>query len=315
MGAILGFLPYNLHPARVFLGDAGSLTIGFALASTAALTATKAPTAVGLLVPLVGLGIPILDTLFAMVRRMIERRSILSADKSHLHHRLMAKGFGQPRTVFLLCTVAALCVIGTTAATPTSNLDRLLLAGLALLAYTTIFRMTGAIRFRESFAAVGAMASGARAASDEAQSVDRATLGLSDAKDVDTWWQAITRTGESLRFREMELEPSNENGGGCVLHWVATDAPVQMTQREHADTTADDDQSLATFVIPVPEQRGEAVRGTLRVAVDASPSIEQVARRLRVFCRIIERNRSTSNLDNDRATTTIADSEDVALTV
>ncbi|MEC7233124.1 MAG: MraY family glycosyltransferase, partial [Planctomycetota bacterium] len=69
MGAILGFLPYNLHPAKVFLGDAGSLTIGFALASTSALTATKAPTAVGLVVPLVSLGIPILDTLFAMVHR------------------------------------------------------------------------------------------------------------------------------------------------------------------------------------------------------------------------------------------------------
>lgn len=292
MGAILGFLPYNLHPAKVFLGDAGSLTIGFALASASALTATKAPTAVGLCVPLVALGIPILDTLFAMVRRAIERRSMLSADKSHLHHRLMALGYGQPKTVLLLCTVAALGVLATTAATPTNNLQRVLLAAAALAAYTSIFRMTGAIRFRESLAAMGEFASSAKAAADERQLVDEAAIGLGAAEDLDQWWSALTHTGERLSFREMELELAPVYGGHRELRWVASHTTGDLPE---TDDVSNGEEQLVSFTIPVPAQQGEPGGGTLRVMADASASVEQVARRMRVFCRVIEKNRPTIN--------------------
>ena len=107
LGALLGFMPFNFHPAKVFLGDAGSLSVGFILASTSVYVAMDAQTLVGLGIPVVALGIPVLDTLFSIIRRALERRSILSADRNHLHHRLIDRGHSQIRT--MLALVGALC--------------------------------------------------------------------------------------------------------------------------------------------------------------------------------------------------------------
>lgn len=298
MGAILGFLPYNLHPAKVFLGDAGSLTIGFTLASTSALTATKASTAVGLLVPLVGLGIPILDTLFAMVRRTIERRSMLSADRSHLHHRLMALGFGQPKTVLLLCTIAALGVVATTATAPGDNLARIGIATAALLAYTLVFRLTGAIRFRESLAAVGGMAQNARLAADERQIVDAASLALGTARTPDEWWSALVTAAHDLDFDLLEMESRALFGDGHPIrrstgHRAAGEADdasattAQATGAHEPDAPAHLGARQANFSFTVaPTDDFPAARIT--VSLHGAGSIESAARRFRLFCRVVE---------------------------
>src|SRR5262249_29060533 len=112
-GAVFGFLFYNFNPARIFLGDSGSYFLGYILAVTS-LVSQKASTAVSLLVPVVALGVPIFDTLFAMVRRILERRSVFSPDRRHIHHRLLDMGITQRRAVLIIygfsvaLTVAAL---------------------------------------------------------------------------------------------------------------------------------------------------------------------------------------------------------------
>ena len=116
-GALLGFLIYNFNPATIFMGDSGSMFIGYVLATAALLgNAAKASTAVSLLVPVLAMGVPIMDTLFAIVRRYLERRSIFSPDRGHLHHRLLDLGLTHRRAVLLLYgaslifTVAAVAV-------------------------------------------------------------------------------------------------------------------------------------------------------------------------------------------------------------
>ncbi|HEW78408.1 MAG TPA: undecaprenyl/decaprenyl-phosphate alpha-N-acetylglucosaminyl 1-phosphate transferase, partial [Phycisphaerales bacterium] len=94
-GALTGFLFFNFNPAKVFMGDCGSLFLGFTLASASVMCATKSHAIVGLTLPIIALGIPILDTLFSMLRRFLERRSIFSPDRSHFHHRLLALGLHQ----------------------------------------------------------------------------------------------------------------------------------------------------------------------------------------------------------------------------
>ncbi|MCA9581655.1 MAG: undecaprenyl/decaprenyl-phosphate alpha-N-acetylglucosaminyl 1-phosphate transferase, partial [Myxococcales bacterium] len=85
-GALLGFLWYNFNPASIFMGDSGSMFLGFILATMSMLGASvKSSTTVAMLVPLVALGLPIMDTLLAMVRRWLERRPIFSPDKGHIH--------------------------------------------------------------------------------------------------------------------------------------------------------------------------------------------------------------------------------------
>ena len=112
-GALLGFLRYNFHPASIFLGDSGSLTLGFLLGCFGAVWSEKSATLLGLTAPLLVLAVPILDVFIAIVRRLLRGRSIFSGDRAHIHHKLLALGFA-PRYVDLL--IYATCVIGSAAA-------------------------------------------------------------------------------------------------------------------------------------------------------------------------------------------------------
>lgn len=117
-GAVLGFLFHNFNPAKIFMGDTGSLFLGYALSAGALLTSRqKESTLASLFVPIIALGIPITDTLLAMLRRVVERRSIFAADRKHIHHRLLELGLTHKRAVlFLYGTSVALCGISVLAA-------------------------------------------------------------------------------------------------------------------------------------------------------------------------------------------------------
>jgi UDP-GlcNAc:undecaprenyl-phosphate/decaprenyl-phosphate GlcNAc-1-phosphate transferase len=101
-GSIIGFLFYNFNPATIFMGDTGSMFLGFVLASTAIQTNQKASTAVAVLIPGITLGLPIMDTLLAILRRAIRGRPLFQADKEHIHHRLLASGLTHRQAVLVL---------------------------------------------------------------------------------------------------------------------------------------------------------------------------------------------------------------------
>jgi UDP-GlcNAc:undecaprenyl-phosphate GlcNAc-1-phosphate transferase len=106
-GATLGFLPYNVHPARIFLGDGGSLLLGTALGALSLRAYSKAPATMALLGPVLLLGLPITDTLVSILRRYLRGRSPFEADREHLHHRLLALGLSHRSAVLALYAVAA----------------------------------------------------------------------------------------------------------------------------------------------------------------------------------------------------------------
>jgi UDP-GlcNAc:undecaprenyl-phosphate GlcNAc-1-phosphate transferase len=101
-GGALGFLPFNFNPAKIFMGDGGALFLGFMLAGLSVMSPMKSATMLATVVPVLVLGLPIFDTAFAILRRVINKRPIMEADKGHLHHRIMAAGLGQRRTVLTL---------------------------------------------------------------------------------------------------------------------------------------------------------------------------------------------------------------------
>lgn len=105
-GALLGFLRYNFNPASVFLGDCGSLTVGFVLGCCAVIWSHKAVTLLGMTAPLMALSIPLLDLTLSVVRRFLLMRPIFSADRGHIHHRLLDRGL-TPRRVTLLLYAAS----------------------------------------------------------------------------------------------------------------------------------------------------------------------------------------------------------------
>ena len=109
-GAISGFLPYNFNPAKTFIGDTGSNFLGFSLAVISILGVAKTYTALVLIAPIIVLALPLFDTLFAIFRRIKNGKSlkaVFKADKGHLHHRLMQKGYTQKQAVFILYGITA----------------------------------------------------------------------------------------------------------------------------------------------------------------------------------------------------------------
>jgi len=107
MGSLLGFLVYNFHPAKIFMGDTGSMFLGFVLALVTVQTSHKSSMAASLLAPVLALGVPILDTSIVVARRAWRGRPLFSADRNHLHHRLLTAGLGHRNAVLALYTVAA----------------------------------------------------------------------------------------------------------------------------------------------------------------------------------------------------------------
>ena len=90
-GAVLGFLIFNFNPATIFMGDTGSMFLGYVLATVSIKTSTKSGTAVAMIVPVIALGLPIMDTLLAMFRRAFLGRRMFDADRDHIHHRMMSR--------------------------------------------------------------------------------------------------------------------------------------------------------------------------------------------------------------------------------
>ncbi len=107
-GACLGFLPYNFNPAKIFMGDTGALFLGFMLAAISIEGVMKSIATIAIIVPIIILGVPIFDTTFAIFRRLLNGQSITSADKGHLHHRLLNRGFSQRKTVLILYGISTL---------------------------------------------------------------------------------------------------------------------------------------------------------------------------------------------------------------
>ena len=106
-GAILGFLRFNFNPATIFLGDSGSLFIGFMLSALALEGSQKAPTFVAVAIPVVSFGLPILETTLSILRRTISGRPLFTADSDHIHHKLLRMGFSHRQVVIVLYAVSA----------------------------------------------------------------------------------------------------------------------------------------------------------------------------------------------------------------
>jgi UDP-GlcNAc:undecaprenyl-phosphate/decaprenyl-phosphate GlcNAc-1-phosphate transferase len=108
VGAILGFLRFNFSPATIFLGDCGSLFIGFMLSALALQGAQKAPTIIAVAIPVVSFGLPILESTLSVLRRYLSGRPVFTADREHIHHKLLQRGLSQRQVVITLYAVSAL---------------------------------------------------------------------------------------------------------------------------------------------------------------------------------------------------------------
>ena len=161
IGACLGFLRFNFYPASVFLGDTGSLFLGFTLAALTISTNSKASFLAGLGVPMLAVGVPLFDVILAVWRRSVRRRlpgdipvdtepSVERADADHLHHRLLRRGFGQQQVAgFLYAATCGLVLVGLLASIFHDRALGILILAFLLAAYTVVRHLAG-IELQES---------------------------------------------------------------------------------------------------------------------------------------------------------------------
>lgn len=144
VGAIVGFLPYNFNPAKIFMGDTGSTFLGYLMAVLSIAGAMKSVATISLVVPLLVLGLPIFDTAFAILRRVINGRPIGEADRGHIHHRLVDMGLSHRSAVTVLYIVS-----GALGLVSISLADKGILVAILLLVVILVFMIGGARNLSE----------------------------------------------------------------------------------------------------------------------------------------------------------------------
>jgi len=284
-GSLLGFLGHNHHPARIFLGDSGSLLIGFLLATSAVATGSKNGASLGILGPFLALGLPILDMCFAMLRRAIERRGIFSADRSHVHHRLMALGYAHARTVHILWAVSgALTVLGLSLLNSGStDAQRIIAVLLVLCLYVIFFRAIGAVRIRDSLIAVHAAALRSKVVREHQAMHDELQLYFREAKSIDQWWSALVLAAERLGLQKLDLSAPRRDGTIRQWHWAAAGGPLDGAEPFCA-------------VLPIPHRRaGPGL--DLRIAI-AMDTMEHASERVTILARLLDKH-SIATLGKD----------------
>ncbi|WP_437588145.1 MraY family glycosyltransferase [Sorangium sp. So ce1000] len=222
-GAIVGFLFHNFHPATIFMGDTGSMFLGFMLAAIPlfGVGTHKGGTALAVLVPLLALGLPIFDMISAMVRRFIARRPIFSADRSHIHHKLLDKGHSHRGAVLILYGLSLLFTVVALVA----YVGRSHEVGVALLACSAVLFIV--VRAAGSFALFGARpapAKRSREAVVEAlrRAVPRVLIEIETASGAERLRVVLERFAGEARLLAMEVSSKGANGSARVKPWTWT---------------------------------------------------------------------------------------------
>lgn len=132
-GACFGFMPYNQNPAKIFMGDTGAMFLGFVLSSVSIMGLFKSYATISFIIPILILGLPIFDTTFAIVRRLLKGEHIMKPDRGHLHHRLLDAGYTQKQVVIILYVISAIFGIAGVLLASENSLKALLLIGAVVL--------------------------------------------------------------------------------------------------------------------------------------------------------------------------------------
>jgi UDP-GlcNAc:undecaprenyl-phosphate GlcNAc-1-phosphate transferase len=214
-GALLAFLRYNFHPAQIFLGDTGSLFVGFTVAVSSLVASMKAPTTAMMLLPIGLLGYPILDISLAVLRRLIKGKPICSSDRSHIHHKLLMCGLGHRASsavaygfTLLFAAIVVLSVYG-------RHRETGVLVGLAVLGLLVMFRKFGYWGFmRRHFS------SSMRRQYQLYHLLEKATiLKLQEAKSVDEVWDILQHLAADYDLHTVCLDVE-----GIDLKWQSPGA-------------------------------------------------------------------------------------------
>lgn len=250
-GSLLGFLRFNFAPATIFLGDSGSLFLGFILASLAIHTSQKSSTLVAIVVPFVAFGVPLLDTFLTVMRRFLGGRPLFRADRDHIHHRLLQNRLTLKVVVLGLYGLAALFSLGSLVILQSTGS---LVALVAVLAGASAWFMAGGLRYEELSEAkvyvTRAVQSQRRVLANQIL-IRKAARQLEEARSVEESWQVMISALEALDF----------DGVTCRLsQWPHGWAPsLALWSRDGEQSSSE------SWNVSIPVRDGEKVVGELQL--------------------------------------------------
>ncbi|MEM6392380.1 MAG: glycosyltransferase [Planctomycetota bacterium] len=279
LAAIAGFLVLNRHPARVFMGDSGSMFIGVALAVCMMLANRSVGTMHGILLPLLALSVPLADTLVTFLRRkFVQRQSIFAAERGHIHHHLIDTGLTQRQAVYTIYAVSAASVaIGVVALLAPGWATLGILSLLVPLLYG-LFRFAGSLTTRTMLGAVRRKRFIDRVYRNEERQLQDLQLRFRSAQDFQSWWQAVCDAATAFHFLRVDLPVIGRNGEVRRLEWRDMDA----------DSSADEVCAIPRLSAKVPI-RDRRADGPLEASVElaAADSLELAGHRLALFSRLM----------------------------
>ena len=274
LGSLTGFLLFNFEPAKIFMGDSGSLFLGFTIASASVLSATKTETIVGLALPVLALGIPILDTLFSMLRRFLERRSLFAPDRSHFHHRLLALGLHQRHVVMTVYVVTLLAAGLGMFMLVTRNGQTIIIFICTMLLLVLVFRVVGSVRLRETITGLRRKYSISSQRKQELETFENVELHFRQAEQFDEWWQAVCFAADEMEFVSSTLPLTNRDGTKRTLVW----------EKGKGDIPADE---VLRTIVPVRDRRADSSLN-IELHVLVTGSLESAGRRVALFTRLMD---------------------------
>ena len=298
LGGVSGFLVFNFNPAKIFMGDCGSMFLGFTIASASVYCSTISSGLAGLALPALALGIPIFDTLFSMLRRFLERRSIFSADRGHFHHRLIDSGLTQRQAVLTIYAVTlAATTLGMLMLIVRPGHAPIVLAGILFL-LLLVFHIVGSVRPAYIVAAFQKRRTITQQQHQERKSFEEADLYFRRAGTFEQWWQAISTAADKMDFWTVDLPLINRDGTTRALTW-----------RQNGQIPGPNPGGLVQVHVPVRDRRtGSSLH--LKIELYRNGSLESAGRRVALFTRLIEEHdivslppdrRGAPGAGNDRA--------------
>jgi UDP-GlcNAc:undecaprenyl-phosphate/decaprenyl-phosphate GlcNAc-1-phosphate transferase len=281
LGSLLGFLVFNFNPARVFLGDSGTLFIGFVIGAASAQCAAATSDIVGLALPGLVLGVPILDTLLAMVRRVLERRSLFAPDTSHIHHRLLDQGIRHRHVVLILYAVTLAAAILSLPLLFVRGTDALVIGACVVALHVLFFRMAGTIRVHATLAVIRRNRLITRLARQATADFQMAELELRRPTRFEPWWDAVCAAAREMAIARLTLLIRDRTGRTHTLVWTC-------------DRNRGSPGDMVRLALPIRDRRsGFPLSAEIEVRV--SGSLEVACRRVALFARLFDEH-SLANL-------------------
>jgi UDP-GlcNAc:undecaprenyl-phosphate GlcNAc-1-phosphate transferase len=237
-GTLIGFLKYNFNPASIFMGDCGSYFLGFCLAAFSVAGSLKGQFATTMLIPVIALGVPLIDTLWAPLRRFVFGRKIFQPDSEHFHHRLVRLGYTQRRAVLLIYGITIILGIGAIGLVHAQNdMAALILfvLGIGVICITRYFGVSDFITLRRMINWVHDLSDEAGVSHDRRSFLNHQRR-ISKAADFDDLWQAVGQALASLEF----------DCGDLSLQYAASPAEQPGQQHFHWQRDTDFDMEVLT---------------------------------------------------------------------